>query len=279
MSLVWSDAFLNETDVLTRMKGERTDDFEALGLSAYEARVLDAVLAGPVTLRDLAYRARVPPGKISTVVRRLRDRGLVERTDDRPMRIHVPNASAAVSRLVSEREEALFSSISRLRDSAASLDRSRAEPSAFFEIGSTREDNERIQLRVFEEARREVLQVLNVHHAPSSNRSSKRRWEEAIEAAAARGVRFRAIYPRAAKLPPIIERLAATDSFAIRRLDTDFTRCDVVDGRAVMVKLVGPDKSAFGGIVFFEDRRFAGNLGRVFETLWSEAAPSDHRNP
>jgi len=48
-------------------------------------------------------------------------------------------------------------------------------------------------------------------------------------------------------------------------------RCDIIDEKKILVKLVHHDALAFGGIIFIEDERFAKNLQRVFDQFWEEA--------
>jgi hypothetical protein len=135
----------------------------------------------------------------------------------------------------------------------------------------TVDDNKEIQLRTFREAKREVCQIINIHHKPDSNRSSKSLWEREIGAATRRGVRFRAIYPVSTTIPHLLRDLPK-DTFVVRRADTDFIRCDIIDQKKVLLKLVHKDPLAFGGIIFIEDERFAKNLQRVFDQFWEQSA-------
>jgi sugar-specific transcriptional regulator TrmB len=245
-------------------------NFQEFGLSYYESKALDVLLREHVTPKQLSRRAGVPPGKVYSVIAGLRRRGIIDETESRPKQLYIPDPSAAIARLISQRQhqdEALYAELRRLASEAAAV---RSQPSRFFQLGTTIEENKEIQLRTFTEAQREVCQIINIHHKPRSNRQSKTAWEKEIDAAIHRGVSFRAIYPKATALPQLLQKLPK-EQFCVRRLDTDFIRCDIIDGKKVLLKLVHEDPLAFGGIVFIEDERFARNLQRIFEQFWEQA--------
>ncbi|MBU2637380.1 MAG: hypothetical protein KJ955_00215 [Nanoarchaeota archaeon] len=194
-------------------------------------------------------------------------------TSERPKRLYVPNASETISRLVKNHEEKQQKIISTLQEAATLFDRQEGRATPFFELGTIPEDNRRIQLRTFQEAEKEVLQIINIHHKPKSNRKSKTIWEKEIEKATERGVSFKAIYPANAKLPKILEKLNRKNpkGFNVKRLDTDFIRCDIIDSRKVLLKLVHEDPMVFGGVIFIDNIGFAENLKNLFYKLWEEA--------
>ena len=98
-------------------------------------------------------------------------------------------------------------------------------------------------------------------------------WEKEIVNAVKKGVVFRAVYPTNAVLPPILAQLNKKhqEKFQVKRIKTDYIRCDIIDSRKVLLKLVSPDALNFGGILFIENEKFAANLKKVFEQLWEEA--------
>jgi sugar-specific transcriptional regulator TrmB len=224
-----------------------------------------------VNLKQLSRQAGIPFGKVYSVIAALRQKGLVAETPGRPKQVHVPDAQAVLARLIEQRQRQDDALYAELRALGSELATAQSRPSRFLQLGTTVAENRELQLRAFTEAEREVCQVLNVHHKPKSNRASKTPWEREIGNAIRRGVAFRAIYPCSVTLPPLLARLPE-DRFQVRRLDTGFTRCDIIDGRKVLLKLVHPDPLAFGGAVFIEDGKFARNLQGVFETFWEQAA-------
>ena len=143
----------------------------------------------------------------------------------------------------------------------------------FFQIGTTIEENRKIQLRSFDEAKEEVLQIMNIHHKPTSNRESKTIWEKEIVKAVKRGVIFKAIYPKKTELPAILKKLMKENPkrFVVKKFDTDFVRCDIIDGENALIKLVQRDPLQFGGVLFIENEKLAENLARIFNEMWENA--------
>lgn len=248
------------------------EKFQKLGLTYYESRALVAIIEGPLTPKELARKAQIPPGKVYSVIRALEFKRLAAHTASRPKRVFVESVSAALQPLLERKQVETDSLLVSLRDMATRLDVGQARPPRFFEAGASLEDNLRLQLRFFVEAKSEVCQILSIHHQPAANREQKLAFEREIGRAVARGVRFRAIYPMTCTLPALLERLrrAHPKIFQVRRLDTDFVRCDVADRRKVLIKLVHPDIVEFSGLVYLEHDPLARALQRLFERLWLE---------
>lgn len=229
---------------------------QQLGLSYYESRALEILLKEKLTPKALCKKANIPPGKVYSIIHQLYEKGFVVETDSRPKELYVFDPEKVIAKLIDKRQrddEALFSEI---RSVAADIVASAKQPSHFFQLGITLEENREIQLRTFHEAKTEVCQILSVHHKPNTNRNSKTLWEEEIINAIQRGVIFRAIYSKKAILPSLLAKLPA-NKFQVRRMDTDFVRCDIVDKKKVLLKLVHQDPIAFGGVIFLENERFA----------------------
>ena len=249
------------------------EHLQNLGLSYYESKAFEVVLKEQVSVKELWKKAGIPAGKVYSVLKLLQQRNLVSITNDRPKKVFVANASDALGCLIEKAQKRQEKVLGELRAFATVLDAGKSQPSSFFDMGTTVDDNRRIQLRSFQEAKKEVCQILNMHHKPSSNRSSKTVWEKEIEKAVRRGVAFRCLYPKDCVLPPLLESLHQKNpaQFQVRRQDTNFPRCDIVDEKKVLVKLVHQDAVAFGGVIFVENERFARNLKSVFEQFWEEA--------
>ncbi|MBI4440981.1 hypothetical protein HY639_02325 [Candidatus Woesearchaeota archaeon] len=240
------------------------------GLSHYESKALGVLLREQCTVRTLSRKAGIPPGKVYSVLHSLRQRGFTAETDGRPKMAYVPDADAVITKLIAEKQRQDESLYAHLRLVAAEVAVTHGQQTPFFQMGTTIEENKAIQLRTFTEANHEVCQIMNVHHKPASNRGSKSIWEREIQKAVSRGVLFRAVYPSSVVLPYILQQLPS-GRFCVRRLDTDFIRCDIIDKKKVLLKLVHHDQIAFGGVIFLENERFARNLQAVFEQLWEQA--------
>lgn len=224
-----------------------------------------------ISLRELSKKSGIPFGKIYSVVKSLKEKGIADETNSRPKLVFVDNASEVIGRLIKGKQEKEANAVEKLKEIASQIDKGRGKNPKFFQIGTTVNENRDIQLRTFREAEKEVLQILNIHHKPQSNRESKTVWEKEIEKSVSRGVVFKAIYPKDTELPHLIEKLNRKnpDKFQIRRFDTDFIRCDIIDRKKVLIKLVHKDPLQFGGVLFIENERLAENLAKIFNEMWN----------
>ena len=249
------------------------EELKKLGLSHYESKILDILLKEKLNLRNLSKKSEVPFGKIYSVIKNLKEKNLVMETNSRPKLVYVENASEIISRLINEKIEKDKELNQKLREITIEIDKNKGKETRFFQIGTTFEDNKKIQLRSFQEAENEVMQIINIYHKPKSNRESKTLWEKEIIKAVEKGVVFKAIYPKNIKIPSLLENLSKKhpDKFQIKRFDTDFARCDIIDGKKVLVKLVHQDALQFGGVLFIENEKFADNLTRIFNQMWEIA--------
>lgn len=249
------------------------EEFEYLGLSHYGAKALAVLMKDKFSLRLLSKKAEIPFGKIYSVIKELKARGFVSETNSRPKLVYVENASEVISRLIAEKQNREKGLNERVREMASLFDNAKGKETRFFDIGTTQKDNGRIQLRSFNEAEREILQIINIHHKPKSNRENKNKWERAHLEAIKRGVVTRAIYPKGIILPRVLQEMQKKypENYKVRRLDSDFTRCDIVDGKKVLLKLVQQDPMQFGGVFFIENEKLADNLTNLFNQLWEQA--------
>jgi sugar-specific transcriptional regulator TrmB len=249
------------------------EELKAVGLGHYESKVMEVLMNEKLNLRELSKKSGVPFGKIYSIVKNLKSKRLVKETNSRPKLVYIENASQMISKLLKEKEDNERLIMENLHSLATEIDKSKNKPQRFFQIGTTVQDNKKIQARSFTEAENEVLQILNIHHKPESNRESKTVWEKEIANAVKRGVIFRSVYPRGTRLPKILQYLNKRypTKFHVGRLDTDFTRCDIIDEKKVLIKMVSPDAVNFGGVIFVENEDLAQNLKKIFEEIWEQA--------
>lgn len=249
------------------------EKLKELGLNYYEAKVLNVLLEKRLTLRELSKEAKIPFGKVYSVVKSLKSKNLIEETNSRPKLVFVDNASEVIDKLLKEKQNKTKDLFRDIKDIVINLDKSKKRNTKFFEIGITQKDNERIQLRSFTEANEEVLQIINIHHKPKSNRGSKTLWEKEIVKAVKRGVVFKSIYPKEINLPKLLKALVVEypNGFQVKRFDTDFVRCDIIDRKRVLIKIVQQDIILFGGVFFIDDENLASNLINIFNELWEHA--------
>ena len=248
-------------------------ELQLLGMSMYEARVFNSLANGKKNLRELSKNSDVPFGKVYSIIKTLKDKGFVLETNSRPKLVYVKNPSEVISDLIEKRKREEFELFDRIRKKAADFNKEKDIEGGFFEIGTTLEDNKKVQMRTFTESKDEVLQILNVHHDPKSNRQNKTIWENEIVKAVKRGIKFKAIYPAGAELPIILKKLNSTrpQDFQVRRINTDLPRIDIIDGKKCLIKIVHADKVNFGGVIFVENEKLAENLMRIFYSIWDIA--------
>ena len=247
------------------------EELKALGLEHYEAKVLSILFKERLNLRELSKKSGVPFGKVYSIVKSLKEKNIVRENNSRPKLVYVENASEVIAKLLREKNEREKGLNEKLREFASSIDKAKGKETRFFEIGISKDERKKIQIRVFSEAEKEVLQILNIHHNPKVNRLSKSDYESEIERAINRGVKFRAIYPQGVELPRILRSLEKQGKFGVRRINTDFQRCDIVDERKVLIKISNKDVVNSGGSIFVENEKLAENLKKIFEELWNEA--------
>ena len=69
------------------------NELKSLGLSYYESKALEIILKERLTVRELCKRAKIPLGKVYSIIRSLREKNLVIETESRPKEVYVQNAS------------------------------------------------------------------------------------------------------------------------------------------------------------------------------------------
>ena len=249
------------------------EELKLLGLSNYESKALELLMKEKVYLKNLSKKASIPFGKVYSVVKKLKEKGFIKEINSRPKLVYVENVSETISRLIKENQKKHEATITFLKEVATEIDKDKGKETKFFQVGTTIKDNKDIQLRSFREAEDEVLQIINIHHKTESNRESKTLWEKEIIKATEIGVVFKSIYPKKTILPKILQKLSkkSPERFQVKRLDTDFVRCDIIDGKKVMIKMVQQDPLQFGGILFIEDKKLAENLTKIFNEMWEQA--------
>jgi len=249
------------------------EELKFLGLNHSEAKALDVLLKERISLRELSKNAGIPFGKVYSVIKGLKEKNIIKETNSRPKLIYIENASEILTKLIKEKQKKERDILESLREKISKIDHESKKETKFFEIGVSKEQKRNIQLRAFNEAEVEVLQILNIHHKPNLNRKHKTIYEKTIEKAVKKGITFKAIYPRSLDLPLILNKLNKKypKAFQVKRFDTDFVRCDIIDERATLIKLTQEDIISSGGSIFIENERLAENLKEIFEQFWEQA--------
>ncbi|MFH1915808.1 MAG: helix-turn-helix domain-containing protein [Nanoarchaeota archaeon] len=242
-----------------------------MGLEKYASRAISVLLKEELTLKALSRKAKIPYGKVYSIVKNLKMQGLVQETADRPKKVYISDSRESLQLLFDEKiagEQLMREQLTRI---VSEIEVSQNRIPGFFQIGTTNKENREIQLAAFRQARKEVLQIINIHHRPLSNRLAKTTWEEEILASIKRGVSYKAIYPVSCVLPKILVQVQQKypKEFIVQRKNTNFMRCDIIDKDFVLLKLVHEDPLQFGGILLIRNEHLNENLRRVFQVLWA----------
>jgi sugar-specific transcriptional regulator TrmB len=245
-------------------------ELKYLGLNNYESKALKLLLETRANMKQISKNAKIPFGKVYSTIKSLKEKNLVKETNSRPKLIYIENASKIISKLLERKKKKDIKIFSELRKIVSNIDNTKKNKVKFFDIGTTNNDNKYIQLRTFKEAKKEVLQILNINHKPIFNRTNKTLWEKEIKRTIKRNVKFKVIYPKEIKLPLIIKNISEKypKKFKIKRINTNFTRCDIIDDDKILIKLIGEDPLQFGGVLFIEDEKLNENLKKIFYNLW-----------
>ena len=67
-------------------------ELRELGLENYESKALSVLLSEKANLRQLSDKAKIPFGKVYSVVKSLKEKGLVKESNSRPKLIYIENA-------------------------------------------------------------------------------------------------------------------------------------------------------------------------------------------
>ena len=248
--------------------------FQEFGLSYYESKALTKILERPITAKELSRQAKIPLGKIYSIIKSLKEKGLIDFSNERPKKFYY-NSFTGMRKLIDKKEKNFQNLLNKIREIATKYEKRqfRDLEKGFFNIGLTNEDNRILQLRVFQEAKQEVCQIHNNYYNPKTNRKNKTLWEKEVLNALERGVKFRSIFPKKAAFAYLTKKAQKEypKNFLVKRLDTDFIRCDIIDKKVILIKFVDEDVLRFLGLIRLEDERLAENFLVKFEELWNIA--------
>lgn len=262
------------------------EQFEALGLTAYEAKALaHLVRHGERTGPDLSRETGIPFGRVYDTLNALVERGLATAKGGRP-RMFAPAAAASIpGRLLASNKRRLQDEERGLGQQAAALETELTRLAPRVAPGSTL-----YGVRLGEDAARDFL--VEATHEARSRIDAYLAFEhltdddlaifDAFRQAVGRGVRTRLLLRRRdvdfllgtpyvqqvmdALLPHLGENLQA------RLSDTDNLSFSVLDGERVVLGVTNPiDPRIYFAVVHLDDRAFAQDLIGKFDTLWREA--------
>ncbi|MEK6975648.1 MAG: helix-turn-helix domain-containing protein [Candidatus Thermoplasmatota archaeon] len=262
------------------------EQFEALGLTAYEAKALaHLVRHGERTGPDLSRETGIPFGRVYDTLNALVERGLATAKGGRPRMFAPAAASSIPGRLLASNKRRLQDEERGLGQHAAALESELTHLEPRMAPGSTLygvrlgEDAARdFLVEATHEARTRIDAYLAFEHLDDDDLAIF----DAFRQAVGRGVRTRLLLRRRdvdfllgtpyvqqvmdALLPHLGENLQA------RLSDTDNLSFSVLDAERVVLGVKNPiDPRIYFAVVHLDDRAFAQDLIGKFDTLWRES--------
>lgn len=262
------------------------EQFEALGLTAYEAKALaHLVRHGERTGPDLSRETGIPFGRVYDTLNALVERGLATAKGGRPRMFAPAAASSIPGRLLASNKRRLQDEERGLGQQAAALESELTRLAPRMAPGSTLygvrlgEDAARdFLVEATHEARTRIDAYLAFEHLTDDDLAIF----DAFRQAVGRGVRTRLLLRRRdvdfllgtpyvqqvmdALLPHLGENLQA------RLSDTQNLSFSVLDAERVVLGVTNPiDPRIYFAVVHLDDKAFAQDLIGKFDTLWREA--------
>lgn len=249
-------------------------DWEAVGLSTFEAEVYRQLLRDPgVPLRQLSDTLETPVAALKAAITRLAEAGLVRNgSEDAPAPV---DPRSGIGMLVRNRRAAL-DGVAAMTDQLArefSAGQLQAEPSRLIEIAVGRDA---IEARIDDLLRGATVQAAGTDTPPYVADGS-RQVSSAELALLDRGVRFRSIY--AADVldhPAWVARLTAMAEHGeqARVLPHVPVKLLIVDGTTAILPLApdGPSRPEARAVVV-TDSALTSALQVLFDQLWNQSVP------
>src|SRR3989344_4658153 len=97
----------------------------SLGLENYESRALALLLSEKLNLRQLSIKAKIPFGKVYSIIKKLKEKDLIKETNSRPKLIYVENSSEVISKLIRNKKLRENETIEKLKSFASEIDLSK----------------------------------------------------------------------------------------------------------------------------------------------------------
>lgn len=261
------------------------EQFEALGLTAYEAKALDHLLRhGERSGPDLSRESGIPFGRVYDTLNALVERGLATAKGGRPRMFATAAAASIPGRLLAANRRRLQDEERGLGQHAALLEGELGRLAPRTAPGSTLygvrlgEDAARdFLIEATHEARTRIDAYLAFEHLQDDDLALFDAFRQAVD----RNVRTRLLLRRRdvdflLGTPYVQQVLDALlphlgDNLQARLSDTDNLSFSILDGERVVLGVKNPlDPRIYFAVVHLDDRAFAQDLTGKFDTLWRE---------
>ncbi len=268
-----------------------------LGLTGYEAQAFVTLLKlGDAEANEIANRAKIPIGRIYSVLSNLEDMRLVHAQDTRPRRYECAEPSTALERLSKNKQEELKHACEEVEmltnDLASELSGVRAKKSAktFWTVAIGDQSQELVQECILG-ARKEILFFLASQ--PCSVRiKNKLKFEKlpeiinAISEALEKGTDVKVILSKEVDFSELedssnIKKLLMHmgNEFNCRLAAIPATPFHIIDRENVLLQMLNPlAPNELFAVVNVRDTKLAEELRKKFFTIWEKAEVYSERN-
>ncbi len=261
-----------------------------LGLTGYEAQAFVTLLKlGDAEANEIANRAKVPIGRIYSVLSTLEDLRLIHAQDTRPRRYECVEPSTALDRLSKNKQEELKRASEELEmltnNLASELSGVRAKKSdkTFWTIAIGNKSQELVQECILG-AQKEILFFM-ASRTSSERLKKKFRIEKypeiinAISEALEKGIEVKVILSREVDFSELedssdIKKLMAHmgNKFNCKLAAIPATPFDIIDRENVLLQMLNPlAPDELFAVVNVRDTKLAEELRKKFFTIWENA--------
>lgn len=266
------------------------DKLKKLGLTSYEASAyLSLLKLGDAEANEIATGAKIPMGRIYSVLSNLEEARIIRAQDTRPRRYACVEPSVALERLFKNKQEELKYTIVEIEtlahDLSSELSGVRAgKPAKSFWTVSIGEESHELIRECILRSRKELLFFMASRM--TSERIKKELMNEdhlevigALYESIKKGVEVKFILNKDVDFSslenfPAVKKLLMHmgDKFNCRLAAVPVTPFDIIDGETVSLKMLNPiNPEELFAVVNIRDTKLAGELRKKFFAIWEKA--------
>ncbi len=266
------------------------EKLKKLGLTGYQANAyITLVKLGSAEASEIARDAKIPMGRIYSVLSNLEEARLIRAQDTRPRRYACVEPSNAMERLLKNRQEELNHASVELEtlsyELAAELSGVRASnPARNFWTVAIGEDSHELYSECILGARKEVLFFMASRITSERVKSKVMKGKysgiiSALNEALRKGVEVKAILSRDVNFHVLEEHpevkkmlMHMGERFNCRLAEIPSTPFDIIDRENVLLKMLNPvNPNELFAVVNIRDTKLAEELRKKFAAIWEKA--------
>jgi len=266
------------------------DKLKKLGLTGYQANAyITLVKLGSAEASEIARNAKIPMGRIYSVLSNLEEARLIRAQDTRPRRYACVEPSNAMERLLKNRQEELNHASVELENLSSELASELSgmkggNPAKNFWTVAIGEDSHELYSECISSAKKEVLFFMASRIASERVKTKVMKGKysgilSALSEALRRGVEVKAILSRDVNFHILEEHpevkkmmMHMGEKFNCRLAEIPSTPFDIIDRENVLLKMQNPvNPSELFAVVNIRDTKLAEELRKKFAAIWEKA--------